>query len=424
LASLSDQLTDLYQATGGAVVLFSWIQFLREDALKHLDIHTLLKLPSDQSKTPQVNQDKQDSGLSVVDNDEPSYRVSSDPLVPSRDAAHGSDLTDLSSAAAKFDLNSFSESFLNSQRNVPSKANISSSVYRPTSSSNPLNPSVKEPHYLPIQPTDIPPNKDHSYSGLSLTPSQMLLSQILIHDAEQKQKMFASTLFDCGVCFTSWLGSECVQLYECSHIFCRACLSEFCKVQITEGDVRGITCPQLDCTATLTPAQVKGLVGEKMFSRYDRLLLQSTLDSMSDVTYCPRPPCGSVVILEKTSTLALCSVCSFAFCVNCKKTYHGTNKCSEITNETDEDLDQALPKSEEGVRALLEDYTSGSKQRRHLLELRYGRNVMLGPVEFCMSEKWIDGNTQACPHCFCKIQKDGGCDVICCTRCGRRFHWL
>ncbi|MEQ2281633.1 hypothetical protein AMECASPLE_032443, partial [Ameca splendens] len=123
-----------------------------------------------------------------------------------------------------------------------------------------------------------------------------------------------------------------------------------------------------------------------------------------DVTYCPRPPCGSVVILEKTSTLALCSVCSFAFCVNCKKTYHGTNKCSEITNETDEDLDQALPKSEEGVRALLEDYTSGSKQRRRLLELRYGRNVILRPVEFRMSEKWIDGNTQACPHCFCKIQ--------------------
>ncbi|KAK5601398.1 hypothetical protein CRENBAI_000335 [Crenichthys baileyi] len=88
IASLSDQLTDLYQATGGAVVLFSWIQFLREDALKHLDIHTLLELPSDQSKTPQVNQDKQDSGLSVVDNDEPSYHVSSDLLVPSRAGLH------------------------------------------------------------------------------------------------------------------------------------------------------------------------------------------------------------------------------------------------------------------------------------------------------------------------------------------------
>ncbi len=34
--------------------------------------------------------------------------------------------------------------------------------------------------------------------------------------------------------------------------------------------------------------QVKELVTPELFARYDRLLLQSSLDTMSDVLYCPR----------------------------------------------------------------------------------------------------------------------------------------
>lgn len=39
--------------------------------------------------------------------------------------------------------------------------------------------------------------------------------------------------------------------------------------------------------------QVKSLVGEELFSRYDRLLLQSTLDCMSGV--CVRPSGGETI---------------------------------------------------------------------------------------------------------------------------------
>uniref|UniRef100_A0A3B5LN81 RBR-type E3 ubiquitin transferase n=1 Tax=Xiphophorus couchianus TaxID=32473 RepID=A0A3B5LN81_9TELE len=285
LTSLSDQLTDLYQATGGAVVLFSWIQFLREEALKQLDIHNLLELPSDQNHS--------------------------------------------SSAADRSEL----------------------------------------PASVPAGQEVVPPNEDQSDSGLSLTASQILLSQILIHDAEQKQKVR--------------LGSECVQLYECGHIFCLACLDEFWKAQITEGNVRGVTCPQVDCSATPTPAQVKSLVGEELFHRYDRLLLQSTLDVMPDITYCPRLTCGSAVILEKSSPAAMCSVCSFAFCVDCKKTYHGTSKCYE-------EPDLSTEKS--------------GKRKRRLLENRYGRKLFVYTFEKHVSDKWITTNTRPCPHCFSPIQ--------------------
>lgn len=390
ITSLRDKLSHLYLATGGAVVLFSWIQFLREDALRHLNIHSLLELTSDLSY-----QDKEDDHEKHTPESEPpdhqNHAASSD--LPSING-YGSDYT----ACKTTD---------NYQRDFSSAADTFE-----------LSESVSVP--------DIPPHEDQSYSAISLTPCQMLLSRILIHDAEQKRKAFAATLFDCGVCFTGWLGSECVQLYKCGHIFCRACLSEFWKAQITEGNILGVTCPQAECTATATPAQVKTLVGEELFLRYDRLLLQSSLDCMPDITYCPRPTCASAVIREKSSPAAMCSVCSFAFCVNCKKTYHGTSKCNNEPKIYEERSNIPLlhpPKTEEGMKALLHDYATGSKQRRHLLEKRYGRTALQFTIEDYVTSLWKAANTKPCPHCFSPIQKDGGCNNMICTRCNRGFNW-
>uniref|UniRef100_A0A3P9CFG2 RBR-type E3 ubiquitin transferase n=1 Tax=Maylandia zebra TaxID=106582 RepID=A0A3P9CFG2_9CICH len=321
LAALRAHLADLYEATGGAVVLFSWVQFLREDALRFLNIHSKLDLPPDERSTLHYNQDQHDAELSEPkNNSEPDVR----------------------------------EDFLNE--------------------------------------------------------GDTLLSHILIYDAAQKHKVFATTFFDCGVCFMGRLGSECVKLSPCGHVFCRACLCEFCTVQITEGNVRDVTCPQADCAGAPTPAQVQSLVGEKLFSRYDRLLLQNTLDSMSDVTYCPRTSCGSAVILEKSSNAVLCSECSFAFCVTCRMTYHGLEECETKKKH-----------ARDGLSALLNDYKHGSKERKRLLVSRYGN--MLVMLESNLNDTWLANNSRCCPHCFSRIEKNGGCDHMLCTQCGQDFSW-
>lgn len=73
--------------------------------------------------------------------------------------------------------------------------------------------------------------------------------------------------------------------------------------------------------------QVKQLVDEKLFARYDRLLLQSTLDLMADVVYCPRQSCGTAVMMEPDTTMGICSACQYAFCTLCKLGYHGVSHC-------------------------------------------------------------------------------------------------
>ncbi|XP_034439482.1 E3 ubiquitin-protein ligase RNF14-like isoform X2 [Hippoglossus hippoglossus] len=371
LSALCSQLTDLYQATGGAVVLFSWAQFLKEDALRFLEVHTHLELPSDDHSSQhfslnsqnQNNGDTSESGVSA-----PPLEVipAEGPNPPTSDwsstDSQGAGALQESSSPSQHEFSEDSgpsddsqpsaresepsdqiQNGLSSEDNKtqplpladPDQNSEDSSNERDVSSLLPSGPSGEFDHIeqgasaLPLHPREFVQNKEPTLSSLPPTPSLTLLSQLLIHDAAQKQREFSVTLFDCGVCCVGWLGSECVQLPECGHIFCQACLSQICKMQITEGNVRGVTCPETSCKASPTPAQVRSLVGEELFSRYDRLLLQSTLDLMSDVTYCPRRSCGSPVIVEKSHTAALCSVCRFPFCVGCRKTYHGAQDCQK-----------------------------------------------------------------------------------------------
>lgn len=314
MAALRAHLADLYEATGGAVVLFSWVQFLREDALRFLNIHSKLDLPPDERSTLHYNQDQHDAELSEPKNNSepefsvPSSEVQENPSDGSSADSQGAsaldsckhDQNDLNSHQSQSDLTSDYQRALSpepalqnqtthtpdvtilqaSEFNVDLQDDLSSSAEKskhhqsvredflnegdaslssllPSTSSGTLDPSELGAASLPVQPTDSPQSEEQTLSGLFLSPSQTLLSHILIYDAAQKHKVFATTFFDCGVCFMGRLGSECVKLSPCGHVFCRACLCEFCTVQITEGNVRDVTCPQADCAGAPTPAQVE-----------------------------------------------------------------------------------------------------------------------------------------------------------------------
>lgn len=207
------------------MVLFSWVQFLKEDALRFLGIDSLLELPSD---------------LSAVYNSRHTQNTElCEPTIHHHQIA--------ASAASEGDVDSLgaqknATSCLGGQKDTTAdRCDIPPPVHsdqRPTSASTPSHSDVHR-------------------AAPSLTTARSLLSQLLVYNTTQQQKVFSSTVFYCSVCFVGQLGSECVQLQECRHVFCQACLTEFCRLQINEGNVRGVTCPQADCTASPTPAQVQ-----------------------------------------------------------------------------------------------------------------------------------------------------------------------
>jgi len=63
----------------------------------------------------------------------------------------------------------------------------------------------------------------------------------------------------------------------------------------------------------------------ELYDRYDRLLLQHTLDTMTDVVYCPRHACQCPVLID--DSMGTCPACGYVFCIYCRLTYHGVSPC-------------------------------------------------------------------------------------------------
>ncbi|XP_068133581.1 E3 ubiquitin-protein ligase RNF14-like isoform X2 [Hyperolius riggenbachi] len=274
-----------------------------------------------------------------------------------------------------------------------------------------------------------------------------LIRHILDFNEMQQKKCFESKPFLCNICFCEKLGSECTYFMQCSHVYCNSCLRDYFKIQIKDGQVHSLNCPEIKCTSVATPAQVKELVGDELFSRYDRLLLQSSLDLMTDVVYCPRPSCQTPVIKEPGGTMGICSGCQYAFCCRCLMAFHGVSPCKMIgataqeaplaSDVTAEARTYNHNKSKlwedaywgfewwrwEDLIKLRDDYWGADKEGKKFLEKKFGKKAILKVTEDIPNKEWLQGNSKSCPSCGANIQKTEGCNRMMCIMCNNYFCW-
>lgn len=92
---------------------------------------------------------------------------------------------------------------------------------------------------------------------LLMDPRADLLPQLLDFDEAQRQRVFDSKVFCCGICFVEKLGSNCLCFKECQHVYCKACMTEYFQIQIRDGNVQCLNCPEPKCTSLATPLQVR-----------------------------------------------------------------------------------------------------------------------------------------------------------------------
>jgi E3 ubiquitin-protein ligase RNF14 len=95
-------------------------------------------------------------------------------------------------------------------------------------------------------------------------------------------------------------------------------------MNVKEGTVKRLKCMDSTCKDSIPPSVLKQLLSDIEFARWENLLLQKTLDSMTDVVYCPR---CEVVCIEDDDHFAQCVRCLFSFCSLCRGPRHVGQEC-------------------------------------------------------------------------------------------------
>lgn len=244
-----------------------------------------------------------------------------------------------------------------------------------------------------------------SYYAFGRNPVEFLID----YNEECNDIEFNKSLYTCKICFANKLGEHCMKFLSCSHVFCKDCITGYMEFNIKNGKVQSISCPEEKCTSEATPGQVKELVSAEMFAKYDSILLNITLDTMTDIVYCPRRHCQYPVSRDVNEQVATCPACGYAFCVYCKMLYHGIEPCKVNSAEK---------------QHLMNEYRDASDDKKLKMEQRYGKRQLQTMLENMMSEIWITENSHYCPHCNAAIEKSDGCNKMTCSKCKTYFCWL
>lgn len=202
------------------------------------------------------------------------------------------------------------------------------------------------------------------------------------------------SVFNCDICLEEVLEIPVDAKHTwidagCGHRFCRSCWVDYVRNKILDGGLNDwITCPFPKCGQLVEHIIIADLLRNdaRVLSLYDKFLINSYVESHSQLKWCPSPDCSFAVktACRVTEPRLVNCKCGAKFCVCCGEEWHEPSTCFALR--------QWLRKGERD-----------------------------GPTL-----QWIASNTKECPKCHVPIEKDGGCNHVLCKSpsCRYDFCWV
>ncbi|EYU24555.1 hypothetical protein MIMGU_mgv1a025458mg [Erythranthe guttata] len=122
---------------------------------------------------------------------------------------------------------------------------------------------------------------------------------------------------------------------NCSHKFCKDCISKYITMKINRGKSASIACPGPDCEGIMGIEEcVGGVVPKEVVTLWDQVICESVIIPLLQRFYCP----------YKNWKPIECPSCRRLFCVKCKVTWHSGFDCGEFSRmrEGERERDQDL----------------------------------------------------------------------------------
>ncbi|KAL8094220.1 hypothetical protein AgCh_035923 [Apium graveolens] len=120
-------------------------------------------------------------------------------------------------------------------------------------------------------------------------------------------------LLVCGICFEDYVFDMNFEgtVGFCGHKFCRACLTTYISVAISDGfDCLFLRCPDPSCRAIIGEDMVNLLVSDEDKMKYIEFLFRSYVDLNNKIKWCPTADCECAIECEIGSE-------SYAVTCNC-----------------------------------------------------------------------------------------------------------
>jgi E3 ubiquitin-protein ligase RNF14 len=215
-----------------------------------------------------------------------------------------------------------------------------------------------------------------------------------------------------------------MELSICKHVFCKPCLLDYFSFLIEQGSVDLLCCPDQECKKLAVKNTIsngkhhfclddlKELLTQEQFDRYQKLFVMQSIQSRPDVCYCPRNLCQYPNIKSPDDKLIICTECQFAFCWMCLRSWHGVAQACRLGN----------------LEKLAVEYMGADQETKAYLEMKYTKKIIEKVVkefeENQLNKEYIANHTTSCPVCTTSIEKSYGCNHMTCSQCSTHFCFL